>query len=176
MGQLLAMKAAMVRVELPLSGQVDLVFVRWSKKTWHVFLCTETGMDLSEILNYYSRRWAIECFFRDCKQLLELGKGQSETFDAVVAWASIVMIRYLLLIYILAKRQIIGPIGPLFKELAHEHLLLTIMRSLWDRFRQILMLSSQLFSSNQDPEELFHFLDVLENSFTIQPMEGCAKL
>ena len=169
-------KAAIVRVELPLSGKVDLVFVRWSKKTWHVFLCTETGMELSEILNYYSRRWAIEGFFRDCKQLLELGKGQSETFDAVVAWASIVMIRYLLLIYILAKRQIIGPIGPLFKELVHEHLLLAVMRSLWDRFRQILMLSSQLFSSSQDPEELFHFLDVLENSFTLHTMEGCAKL
>jgi len=169
-------KAAIVRVELPLSGQVDLVFMRWSKKTWHVFLCTETGVELSEILNYYSRRWAIECFFRDCKQLLELGKGQSETFDAVVAWASIVMIRYLLLIYILAKRQIIGPVGPLFKELVREHLLLATMRSLWDRFRQILMLSSQLFSSSQDPEELFHFLDVLENSFTIHPLEGCAKL
>lgn len=110
------------------------------------------------------------------KQLLELGKGQSETFDAVVAWASIVMIRYLLLIFILAKRQIIGPIGPLFKELAHEHLLLATMRSLWDRLRQILMLSSQLFSSSQDPEELFYFLDLLENSFTIHPLEGCAKL
>ncbi|MDD2466337.1 MAG: transposase [Desulfobulbus sp.] len=104
-------------------------------------------MELSEILNYYSRRWAIECFFRDCKQLLELG-----------------------------KRQIIGPIGPLFKELADEQLLRAVMRSLWDRFRQILMLSSQLFSSSQDPEELFHFLDVLENSFTLHTMEGCAKL
>ncbi|MDD2469121.1 MAG: hypothetical protein PHI97_34575 [Desulfobulbus sp.] len=101
-------------------------------------------MELSEILNYYSRRWAIECFFRDCKQLLELGKGQI--------------------------------IGPLFKELADEHLLLAVMRSLWDRFRQILMLSSQLFSSSQDPEELFHFLDVLENSFTLHTMVGCAKL
>lgn len=167
-------KAAIVRVELPLTGQADLVFVRWSKKTWHVFLCTETGMDLSEILNYYSRRWAIECFFRDCKQLLELGKGQSETFDAVVAWASIVMIRHPLLIFV--KRQIIGPIDPLFKELAHEHQLLATMRSLWGRFRQILMLSSQLFSSSQNPGELFYFLDVLENSFTIHQLEGCAKL
>ena len=86
------------------------------------------------------------------------------------------MIRYLLLIYILAKRQIIGPVGPLFKELADEHLLLAVMRSLWDRFRQILILSSQLFSSSQDPEGLFHVLDVLENSFTLHTMEGCAKL
>jgi len=169
-------KAALVRVELPLSGSVDLVFVRWNKKTWHAFLCTETDLDLAEILNYYSRRWAIECFFRDCKQLLELGKGQSETFDAVVAWTSIVMIRYLLLVYILAKRQIIGPIGPLFKELAHEHLQLVFIQLLWERFRQILMLSSQLFSPDHDPEELFYLLDVLENSFTPLPLDGCAKL
>ena len=39
-----------------------------------------------------------------------------------------------------------------------------------------MMLSSQLFFSNQDPEEFFYFIDVLENSFTLQPMEGCAKL
>jgi hypothetical protein len=86
------------------------------------------------------------------------------------------MIRYLLLIYLLAKRHIIGPIGPLFKELAHEHLHLALMRSLWDRFRKIMMLSSQLFFSNQDPEEFFYFIDVLENSFTLQPLEGARNL
>ena len=98
------------------------MFVRWSKKNWHAFLCTEADLETPEILDYYSRRWAIECYFKDCKRLLGLGKGQSETFDAVVAWASIVMIRYLILVYILAKRQLTGPIGPLFQELAREHL------------------------------------------------------
>jgi len=110
-------KAAQLKVELPLAGEVSIVFVRWSKKNWHAFLCTEAEMEIAEILNYYSRRWAIECYFRDCKQLLGLGKGQSETFDAVVARASIVAIRCLILIYILAKRQLTGPIGPLFRIL-----------------------------------------------------------
>ena len=104
------------------------------------------------------------------------GKGQSETFDAVVAWTSIVMIRYLLLVYILAKRQIIGPIGPLFKELAHEHLHLALIQSLWERFRQILMLSSQLFSPDHDPEEFAYLLDILENAFNPLPLRGYAKL
>jgi IS4 transposase len=130
-------KAAILNVELPLTGKVSIVFVRWSKKNWHAFLCTEADMEIAEILDYYSRRWAIECYFRDCKQLLHLGKGQSETFDAVVAWASIVMVRYLILIYILAKRQLTGPIGPLFKELASEHLQLALVQSLWTRIRQI---------------------------------------
>jgi hypothetical protein len=169
-------RAALLDVELPLSGRVSLVFVRWSKKKWHAFLCTEADMEIAEILDYYSRRWAIECYFRDCKQLLGLGKGQSETFDAVVAWASIVMIRYLILLYILAKRQLTGPIGPLFQELARDHLELALIESLWTRIRQILMLSSQLFSSDSDPEEFFYLLDVLETSLTHSPIEGCAKL
>jgi hypothetical protein len=169
-------KAAILNVELPLSGKVSIVFVRWSKKNWHPFLCTEADMEISEILNYYSRRWAIECYFKDCKQLLGLGNGHSETFDAVVAWASIVMIRYLILVYILAKRQLTGPIGPLFQELAREHLQLALIQSLWSRIRQILMLSSQLFSTNSDSEEFFYLLDVLENSLIDCHLEGCAKL
>jgi hypothetical protein len=169
-------RAALLDVELPLSGRVSLVFVRWSKKKWHAFLCTEADMEIAEILDYYSRRWAIECYFRDCKQLLGLGKGQSETFDDVVAWASIVMIRYLILLYILAKRQLTGPIGPLFQELARDHLELALIESLWTRIRQILMLSSQLFSSDSDPEEFFYLLDVIETSLTHPQIEGCAKL
>ena len=86
------------------------------------------------------------------------------------------MIRYLLLVYILAKRHIIGTIGPLFKELVYEHLHLALMRSLWDRFRKILILSSQLFSPSQDSDEFFYFHDVLEKSFTAHSLEGCAKL
>ena len=169
-------KAAQLKVELPLAGEVSIVFVRWSKKNRHAFLCTEAEMEIAEILNYYSRRWAIECYFRDCKQLLGLGKGQSETFDAVVAWASIVAIRYLILVYILAKRQNTGPIGPLFRELAHEHLHLALIQSVWTRIRQILMLSSQLLCTNSDPDQFFYLLDVLEDSLINPPSEGCAKL
>ena len=169
-------KAAILEVELPLTGKVSIVFVRWSKKNWHAFLCTEADMEIAEILNYYSRRWVIEVYFKDCKQLLGLGKGQSETFDAVVAWASIVMIRYLILVHILVKRQVVGPIGPLFQELAREHLQLALIQSLWTRIRQFLMLSSQLFSSNSDSEEFFYLLDVLENSLTDFQLDGCAKL
>jgi hypothetical protein len=169
-------KAAILQVELPQAGKVSIVFVRWSKKNWHAFLCTEADMEIAEILDYYSRRWAIECYFRDCKQLLGLGKGQSENFDAVIALASIVMIRYLILVYVLAKRQISGPIGPLFRELARDHLQLALIQSIWTRIRQVLMLSSQLFSTNSESEQFFYLLDVLENSFSDPQLNACAKL
>jgi IS4 transposase len=138
--------------------------VRWSQKQWHAFLCTETDIEIAEILDYYTRRWAIEVYFRDCKQLLGLGKNQSETFDALVAWVSIVMIRYLLLVHILAKRQLRGPNGPLFKELAYEHLQIAFIKTFCDRLRKIVMLSSQLFSSDADLDMFFYLMDIFENT------------
>lgn len=172
-------EAAILNASLPLSGNINLVFVRWTKKKHHVFLCTEAGMEIAEILDYYSRRWVIECYFKDCKQLLGLGKDQSETFDAVVAWASIVMIRYLILVYILAKKQIQGPIGPLFRELAYEHLQLALLQSLWSRIRRIVMVSSHLFFSDHDPDDFLYFLDIVENSLVapcLEDLRCCAKL
>ena len=83
-------------------------------------------MDASKILVYYARRWSIEVFFKDAKQMLNMAKEQSKTFDALIACHSLVMIRYLLLVYIMSKRKISGPLGPLFRQLADgQSLLLT---------------------------------------------------
>jgi hypothetical protein len=168
--------ATKLEVEMPHSGTVAVVFVRWSKKNWHVFLSTEPDLEIATVLDYYARRWAIEVYFKDCKQLLDLGKGQSETFDAVVALASIVMIRYLLLVHILAKKQVRGPIGPLFQQLAYEHLQLGLIHSLWTRVREVIMLSSQLFCEDLSSERFLYILDLIESCmFSMQPNCG-AKL
>jgi IS4 transposase len=60
------------------------------------WLCTDLEMEESQILAYYARRWSIEVFFKDAKQMLYMAKEQSNTFDALVACHSLVMIRYLL--------------------------------------------------------------------------------
>lgn len=169
-------KATYLDVILPLSGKVRIVFVRSSKKKWHAFLSTNINMELPEILKYYSRRWIIEVYFRDCKQMLYLGKGQSETFDAVVALASLVMLRYLLLVYILAKRQLKGPIGPLFQELAHEHLQIAVAEILWSRIREIFMVSSQLFWDDFESEKFLHLLDSVEDTLLNYGFSSTAKL
>lgn len=169
-------KAAYLDVCLPLSAKVRIVFVRWNKKTWHAFLCTESDMEICKILDYYARRWTIEVYFRDCKQLRGLGKGQSETFDAVVAWVSIVMIRYLLLVYILAKWQITGPIGPLFQELAYEHLQIAMAHTLWSRIREIFLLSSQLLWADSEVENILYLIDIVETSIFRGNTKTSAKL
>ncbi|MGA2400477.1 MAG: hypothetical protein ABSG91_02085 [Syntrophobacteraceae bacterium] len=71
--------------------------IRNFKSIRDTFLCTAADM---EILNYYFRRRAIECYFKDGKQLPGPGDGPSETFDAEAARASIVMIRYAILVKI----------------------------------------------------------------------------
>lgn len=159
------LKAATLNVDLPLSGTVRLVFVRWSKKQWHCFLCTETDLAPEEILNYYARRWAIEVYFRDAKQLLALGQGQSECFDALIAWTSIVMIRYILLVYILSRKQGVGcSIGPIFQQLAQQQLELAMMPMLIERIRQVFMMSSQLFQSGMETENVLYILDLIDNT------------
>ncbi len=62
-----------VNVTLPRSGDVRILFVSNGKKQWHAVLSTDLELDPSEILTYYARRWAIEIFFRDAKQMLYLG-------------------------------------------------------------------------------------------------------
>ena len=163
-------------VTLPQSGDVRVLFVSDGKKQWHAFLSTDLDLDASEILTYYARRWAIEVFFKDAKQMLYLGKEQSETFDAVVACYSIVMMRYLLLVYILNKYAMTGPIGPLFRDLAESHLQLYIAEKMWAYIKELMITSSQLFWPEMEPDRFLHLLDIVEDAISNQVKILTAKL
>ena len=109
--------------------------------------------------------------------MLESCKGHSECFDALIAWTSIVMIRYLLLVYMLAGKQgMSSSIGPLFEQLAQQHLELTVMPVLMDRLRQVFMMSSLLFQETSETENLLYMLDLIDNAICHKPMNSCAKL
>jgi hypothetical protein len=169
-------KAVCLNVTLPRSGDVRIVFVSDGKKQWHAFLSTDLELEPSEILTYYARRWAIEVFFKDAKQMLYLGKEQSETFDAVVACYSLVMLRYLLLVYILNKSQLTGPIGPLFRDLAESHLQLAAAEKMWAYIKELMITSSQLFWPEMEPDRFLHLLDIIEDAITNQVQILTAKL
>jgi hypothetical protein len=169
-------KAVCLNVTLPRSGDIRIVFVSDGKKQWHAFLSTDLELEPSEILTYYARRWAIEVFFKDAKQMLYLGKEQSETFDAVVACYSLVMLRYLLLVYILNKHQLTGPIGPLFRDLAESHLQLAVAEKMWAYIKELMITSSQLFWSEMEPDRFLHLLDIVEDAITNQVQILTAKL
>jgi hypothetical protein len=169
-------KGVCLKATLPKSGEVLLLFISDGKKQWNGFLCTDTELEPSKILTYYARRWAIELFFKDAKQMLYLGKEQSETFEAVVASYSLVMIRYLLLVFILRKYHRTVPLGPLFRELAETHLQLIMMETMWGYVKEILIMSSHLLLVEIEPDRFLHFLDIVEDAILMQVQGTTAKL
>jgi hypothetical protein len=172
----LGVKAACLNVMLPHCGEVRILFISQGKKQWGALLSTDLELEASEILAYYARRWAIEIFFKDAKRMLYLGKEQSETFDAAVACYSFVMIRYLLLVYILDKYRITGPMGPLFRDLVDEHIQLYLAEEVWAYIKELMITSSQLFCPEMEPDKFLHLIEIVEDALTKQLQKLTAKL
>lgn len=83
------------------SGQiVKLVFVRNrnNRKEFITLLCTDTYLTFEKIVELYSRRWSIECYFKSYKQYLGLNKECFGTdFDTITALNHITYIRYIII-------------------------------------------------------------------------------
>ncbi|WP_226992346.1 hypothetical protein [Desulfatibacillum aliphaticivorans] len=127
-------------------------------------------------MSYYARRWAIEVFFKDAKQMLYMAKEQSNNFDALIACHSLVMIRYLLLVYILGKRQMSGPVGPLFRELSDDQNVLVVAQSLWEKVKELLLGSRQVLCYGIEPDVMNYILDIIEKTIIDQMSIASAKL
>ena len=158
------LKGVCLNVRLPKSGEVRILFVSDGKKQWQAFLSTDLDLEASKILEYYARRWAIEIFFKDTKQMLYFGKDQSETFDAVIASCSLVLIRYLLLVYILNKYHLTGPIGPLFRELVEKHVQLYHTEKTWAYIKGLMIIAGELLLPEMDCDRFLNLLEIVENA------------
>jgi IS4 transposase len=169
-------KGVCLNVSLPKTGDVRLLFVSDGSKNWQPLLCTDLEIDPSQILTYYARRWSIEVFFKDAKQMLYMAKEQSNTFDAVVACHSLVMIRYLLLVYILSKRRLAGPVGPLFRQLSDDQSLLMMAQYLWAHVKELIIRSSDVLCYKIEPDIMFHFIDIIEDTIINHMRIASAKL
>ena len=156
-------KAFCLNVKLPKTGDVRILFVSDGTKEWQALLSTDLALDASEILRYYARRWAVEVFFKDAKQMLRMGKEQSRTFDAAIASYSIVMIRYLVLVYILNKRRITGSIGTIFTEVTDEHEMLLFTEKIWNYVKEQLLKSMQLISYKIDLDIIMYLFDIIDD-------------
>ena len=81
--------------------KLKIVFIKnEGKDKWHAFAATDTGLSADKILEYYAYRWSIECFFKSCKQYLNLGKEQMSNLDSIIACDALVFLRYILLTYL----------------------------------------------------------------------------
>ena len=83
--------------------------------------------------------------------MLYMGKEQSNTFDALVASYSIVLVRYLMLVFILNRYDLQGPIGPLFKKISDNNLYLCIAAKMWNHIKDLMITSSDPISYQIEP-------------------------
>jgi len=130
--------ATSIRVSLPHTGQVNLVFSQPQPRTkFALFLATDLDLEAPEILRTYAKRWSIEMFFRDAKQHLGLGREQNRDFDAVIAHQSFVLIRYQLLSFMIRLSEQREPIGPLFESLSDQVVQTTILARCKRRLKSV---------------------------------------
>jgi DDE superfamily endonuclease/Archaeal putative transposase ISC1217 len=105
---------------IPVPAKVVFVRDRNSRK-WLALLSTDTTLTAEEIIRLYGLRWDIEVFFKMAKSFLNLAKEfQSRSFDALVAHATLVCCRYIMLE--LVKRTNADPrtLGNLFHAVCDE--------------------------------------------------------
>ena len=80
-------------------GMVKLVVLRERRNSKTCAFLVSNNVDLNglKVLEYYKKRWAIEVFYRDCKQHLGMGEYQVRRLDAVVIHLHLVVLAYTLL-------------------------------------------------------------------------------
>jgi len=82
-------------------GFIKLLICRYpGQKEWRCFICTDTDLSFIETMRIYDIRWNIELMFKEQKQYLNLGKCQSNDFDAQIADTTISSILYILMVYV----------------------------------------------------------------------------
>lgn len=64
---------------------------------WKYIISTDLSLNFNDTIEIYQIRWSIEVFFKESKQLLNLGKSQSQDFDAQIADITLTMIQYIFL-------------------------------------------------------------------------------
>ncbi len=134
--------------------EIKLFFSKQGKNgKWKVFICTNTSLAFIKIIEIYQIRWSIEVFFKESKQLLGLGKCQSNDFDAQIADATITMIQHILLTCRFRYENYESKTG-MFAQIKEEAALQRLNQRLWGLFLEIVQVIAEIFVE-ADLEQLF---------------------
>jgi hypothetical protein len=180
------------RVTVALSGSTDPVVIVFAKgyhepdqdevkgkkkdkePKWVAFLSTDTQLHASTIIKKYTKRWTIEVCFKECKQLLGLGKDQSNDFHAQVFSTTVSFLRYNLLNF-LNEKEHCTTMGDLFQNLVDESATITYAQRLWDFFRGLFAVTiAKLFDLFKIEEQCSSYINALSQVLsTSAPFQGC---
>jgi hypothetical protein len=140
-------------------GLVKLLISRFpGNKDWRVFICTDTSLPFIEIMRIYGVRRSIEIMFKEQKQYLNLGKCQSNDFDAQIADTTISSILYILLVYV-KNAEAYDSVGELYDFLCGDIKKKTLAEDLWNLFEDVLETSFNN-ASYQGELELSSFINL----------------
>lgn len=142
--------------------------------SWVAFLCTNTQLHSSTIIQKYIKRWPIEVCFKECKQMLALGKDHSNDFNAQVFATTASFLRYNLLNY-LNESENYGTLGELFEHLVDDSAVVSYAGRLWDFFRGLFYIGfSKIFNLFKIEEDFQSYFDCLEQTLNqFAPIQGC---
>jgi hypothetical protein len=144
------------------------------QEKWVAFLSTDTNLHASSIIKIYVKRWPVEVCFKECKQMLSLGKEQSSDFNAQVFSTMASFLRYNMLMYLNEKENYLT-LGELFANLVDDSALITYADRLWEFFRGLFSASfSKIFDLFKIEEDFHTYLGALSGSLTVfKPFQGC---
>jgi hypothetical protein len=126
-------------------GRVKLFLTRFSRRSkWRLLLSTDLQLSFQQAIKIYNIRWSIEVMFKECKQLLNLGKCQSNDFDAQIADATICFIVFIMLSF--HKRiHSYTSLGELFAKYRDDFIEATVAEKLWHLFLFVQLTIAEIF-------------------------------
>lgn len=125
--------------------EIKLFFSRQGKNgKWKVFVCTNTKLTFIKMIEIYQIRWSIEVFFKESKQLLGLGRCQSNDFDAQIADTTITMIQHILLTCRFRYETYESKTG-LFNQIREQAAMQRLNQRLWGLFLELVKTITELF-------------------------------
>jgi len=134
--------------------QVKLFFSRQGRNgKWKVFICTDTNLSFIKMIEIYQIRWSIEVFFKESKQLLGLGRCQSNDFDAQIADTTITMIQHILLTCKFRYEKYESKTG-MFNQIKEQATIQRLNQRLWGLFLEVIRIITDIFDET-DHVKLF---------------------
>lgn len=134
---------------------------RKKEPKWSAFLSTDTSLRNASIIRKYANRWSIEVCFKECKQLLDLGKDQANDFNAQVTATTISFLRYALLSYLnaLDNHQ---TLGGFFESLVDDMAIISYSRRLFAFFLELFQVGiSALFDIFDIDSDFTSYVDIV---------------
>ncbi len=169
--------ALSVELSLPVKGKenrwtsLKLVFssdVKNHHENWVVFVCTDTQMSAEEVLLAYSKRWAVEVYFKELKPNLGFLKEQSGQFSVCYASLHLSAIRYMLLSNLMLEKGTFK-FGQLLNKASGQLELLSFAGMLWEVFKALL--SQALQAMKLTSGELLETLQAQFEEFLNQALQ-----